>query len=276
MKHIIIFFIILILTSSIFSQNELVTIAYENGLVGGTQNGKWLDAEEVKKMYKNPTKFIGFNSLKYKKTDTIYGTIGETNGCGTYPIHFAKQPVKKDTSDYNFYYNLGIKPILAISSNAKWNPIPRVPKKINAKTKTFKKVVRGILKSKRLKTNKIYLKKAFQVDIDGDGIDEQFLEATSYKGKYVGDAKKGSYFSFVLMRTFENGKPKNVLIQSEFLKEEQEDKTRFHLVGIADLNGNGKMEIIIYNYYSYPGTTTEVFEIKNNKAKSVLFIECGD
>ncbi len=111
---------------------------------------------------------------------------------------------------------------------------------------------------------------------------EIFLEATTYKDKsgdfYFPSARAGDY-SFVLMRKMINGKPQNFLIEGEFSpkKPKIEDYiTEFDLSAFADLNGDGKMEVVLKGLYSYGGESTEIYELNKNILKEVLSVECGD
>ncbi len=127
----------------------------------------------------------------------------------------------------------------------------------------------------------IILKKVIKVDLEGDGADEIFIEAT-YSKNQNRDRKNwvnaGDY-SFVLMRKLINGKPQDILIDGDFYPKvpAQEDYVSYYeLTAIADLNGDGKMEIAIGGLYTYGGESTEIYEISNDKFTSVISSECGD
>ncbi len=121
----------------------------------------------------------------------------------------------------------------------------------------------------------------FSIDLDGDGIEEIFLEATNLKdknGEIGGTARAGDY-SFVIMRKIIDGKPKDLLIGGEFHPKKPIDPdyiTEFDLSAVADLNGDGKMEVILNNIYSYGGESSEIYELEKNVLKNVLSVECGD
>ncbi len=81
------------------------------------------------------------------------------------------------------------------------------------------------------------------------------------------------------MRKVINGKAKNFLIAGEFhpKKPEIEDYiSEFDLSAVADLNGDGRMELILESIYSYGGMSTEIYELDKNTLKEVLSVECGD
>ena len=276
MKYLLTLSLVVLLNFGIYSQDEIVLISHTNYLVGGTQNGKWLKADEVLANIKKPTKFIGFDSFTNTKPTEIYGTL-DMMGCGASYFYFGE--TAKIPEDV--FGDGSLKPILAIGANAKWNPLPRNPKKLGLTNKTYQKIGLDFLKTKGMKVKSLKLENAFSIDLEGDGTDEIFIEATNYKdknGEIGGVARAGNY-SFVVMRKNINGKPKDFLIEGEFhpKKPKIEDYiSEFDLSAFADLNGDGKMEIILNNLYSYGGESTEIYELKKNVLKNVLSVECGD
>lgn len=267
---------VLLLNFGIYPQIEIVLIAHNNYLVGGTQNGKWLTQMEVTKSFGKPEKFIGFDSFKDAKSSEFYGTLGEL-GCGADFYYFSKTP----TIPESIFDESSLKPILAIGASAKWNPLPRVPQKLSPTNKTYQKIALDFLKTKGMSIKNVKLENAFSIDLEGDGTDEIFLEATNYKdknGEISSTARAGNY-SFVLMQKIINGKAKNFLIEGEFhpKKPEEEDYiTEFDLSAFADLNGDGKIEVILENLYSYGGVSSEIYESDKGVLKNVLSVECGD
>lgn len=276
MKYFLTVFAVLLLSFANYSQSEIVLIAHNNFLVGGTQNGKWLKDTEVLNSIGKPAKFIGLDSFKSGNSSEIYGTVGEM-GCGANYFYFgATATVPEDV-----FGDGSLKPLLAIGANAKWNPLPRMPKKIALTNQTYQKIALDFLRTKGIILKSIKLENAFSIDLDSDGSDEIFIEATNYKdknGEIGGTARAGNY-SFVLMRKIIGGKPQNFLVEGEFhpRKPKIEDYiTEFDLSAFADLNGDGKMEVILEDIYSYGGTSSEIYELDKNKLKNVLSVECGD
>ena len=276
MKYFLVLVSVLLFNLGIYSQDEIVLIAHNNYLIGATQNGKWLKDENNLAKFGKPTKFLGFDSFIKTKPSEIYGTVLET-GCSASIIYFGNTSEVSENPSIDD----SLKPILAIGANAKWNPLPRLPKKLDTANKTYQKIALDFLKTKGIKPKNFKFENAFSIDLEGDGSDEVFLEATNYKnenGEIGSPARAGSY-SFVLMRKIINGKPQNILIGGEFhpKKPEIEDYvTESDLSAFADLNGDGKIELILENIYSYGGVSTEIYESQNNILKEVLAVECGD
>ncbi len=278
MKYVSAVIFVLLFSLGIYSQDKIVLIAHNNFLVGGTQNGKWMTEAEVLTNIKKPTKFFGFDSFKNEKPSEIYGTMSDMMGCGAYFFHFGgTADIPKEVS-----FDESLKPKLAISAAANWNPLPRMPKKLDLTSKIYQKIALDFLTTKGLNIKGVELENAFSVDLEGDGSDEIFLEATTYKDKagdiYFPSARAGDY-SFVLMRKIINGKPKDFLIEGEFSPKKpaiEDYISEFDLSAFADLNGDGKMEVILKGLYSYGGESTEIFELGKGSLKEVLSVECGD
>ena len=277
MKCFLVIFSVLLFSVEIYAQSDAVLIAHNNYLVGAAKNGKWLKDTDVPNNFGKPSKFIGFDSFKVgEKPSAIYGTLGEL-GCGANLFYFSQSAKFPE----NVFADDTLKPILAIGANANWNSLPRTVQKIAVTNKTYQKIALDFLKMKGMNAKNIKIENAFSIDLEGDGADEIFLEATTYKDKNCeisGTAKRGDY-SFVMMRKIIGGKPKNFLIEGEFhpKKPEFEDYiSEFDLSAFADLNGDGKMEVILEGLYSYGGVSTEIYESDNTKLDKVLSVECGD
>lgn len=268
---------VLLFSAAAFAQDSAVLIAHDNYLVGAVRNGKWIKETDVPTNFGKPAKFLGFDSFKIgEKPFAIYGTLGEL-GCGANLFYFSEAAKVPE----NIFDESSLKPILAISAVANWNPLPRAAQKIASTNKTYRKIALDFLKTKGINAANVQLERVFSVDLEGDGSDEVFLEATNYKdknGDISATARAGNY-SFVLMRKIVGGKPKNFLIEGEFhpKKPEIEDYiSEFDLSAFADLNGDGKMEAILAGSYSYGGVSTEIYESGKTKLSKVLSVECGD
>ncbi len=230
------------------------------GLLGGVENGKFLDAKTA------------FGKLSGKQSYSMFGIKGKT-GELTATIEAPDAPCEE------FYYaktELEGQKGIGIGTGRTWNPVPRAARAINLNDKTYLTIVSGILRTKGLPKSKAVIEQAVKVDLDGDGTDEVVLTASNYGGKIAPSAKTGDY-SFVLVRKIVGGKAKNIMIAEEYIKRNIEfgAPSRFEISAIADLNGDGKMEIVQFGEY-YEGSGAGVFEI-TDKAVEIKALEtnCG-
>ncbi len=277
MKTFTIILTILLFNIGLFAQENVVLIAHNNYLIGGTQNGKWIkDIDVSAANLKKTSKFFGFDPFKNEKPSEMYGTFDHL-GCSADLFYFGKT---SNTPENIFDDETTLKPVLAIGANANWNPLPRIARKIASGNKTYQKIALDLLRTKGLNVRSVKLENVFAVDLEGDGKDEIFLEATTYKNKnreISGSARRGDY-TFVLMRKIVAGKPKTFLIKGEFHTRKPADDylTETDLSAFADLNGDGKMEVILEAIYSYGGVSTGIYELDKTNLREALFVECGD
>ncbi len=229
------------------------------GLLGGIQNGKFLDAKTT------------FAMLKGEESYDLFGILGK-NGKLTVTIQKSEEPCE---DFYSFKNETEIEQGIAIGAGLSWNPVPRLAKTIGLTDKTYLKIVSDILRSKGFPKAKAKIEQAVRVDLDGDGVEEVLITASSYGGKISPSANVNDY-SFVVVRKVVGGKVQNIMLAQEYVKKKIEfgAPSRFELSAIADLNGDGKMEIVIYYEY-YEGSSAGVYEIKGGKAVDVKQLETG-
>ena len=277
MKTFSVILTVLFFNLGLFAQENVVLIAHNNYLIGAANNGKWLkDIDVSAANLKKTSKFFGFDPFKNEKPSEMYGTFDHL-GCSADFFYFGKT---SKTPENIFDDETTLKPVLAIGANANWNPLPRTARKIASGDKTYQKIALDLLRTKKLNVRSVKLENIFSVDLEGDGKDEIFLEATTYKnknGEISGTARRGDY-TFVLMRKIVAGKPKTFLIEGEFhpRKPAEDYITESDLAAFADLNGDGKLEVIIEAAYSYGGVSTGVYELDKTSLRQALFVECGD
>ena len=115
------------------------------------------------------------------------------------------------------------------------------------------------------------LSQLIKADLDGDGIDDVLINAADTARD---NARKGEY-SVVLVK---RGKDGAVIPLNVDITEEDSDAPSLlwdnTVVSIADLDGDGTMEIILYGAYYY-GDGWQVFRLGDTKAEPVLTCGCG-
>ncbi|MBS1795713.1 MAG: VCBS repeat-containing protein [Acidobacteria bacterium] len=229
------------------------------GLLGGFENGRFLDAKTT------------FGKLKGEQSYTLFGIKGKV-GEATVTVEAPDEPCDE------FYYGkieLDVKQGLAIGANRSWNPVPRPPRAIDLRDKTYLGVVSGILRAKGQPKARAVLEQAVKVDLDGDGTDEVILTASSYAGNIKPSAAPNDY-SFVVVRKVVGGRARNIFLAEEYVKKAIEfgAPSRFEVSAIADLDGDGKMEIVVYGEY-YEGSGASVYRINGAKAAEIKLLETG-
>jgi len=263
---------LLVFSFSISAQSKVVPLIdiKVNGLLGGVENGKFIDAKTT------------IQKLSAEQNYTLYfldGTTEDlrmkkpTNSLEICDDFFA---IDMTNEEYTRRFEKGG---IGMGEGFRWNPQPRIPKNIDLKNAEYLKIVNAFLSTKRITYKVKELKQAVKIDLDGDSQDEVILTASRIM-EYEERKPNTAYdeFSFTLLRKIVNGKVQNILIEGEFFPKSRNeyDSYDFSISSIADLNGDGKMEIINYGAY-YEGNGTKVFEIIGNKAVEVkkLTVGCG-
>jgi hypothetical protein len=261
MQFIGISLVLLSFSAYITAQKTVVPIVdvKVGGLLGGVQNGKYLDAKTT------------FSMLKGEQSYTLFGITGKT-GDLTATIETPDVPCEE------FYYaktGLENQKGIAVGAGMDWNIVPRTPKAINLNDKTYLKIVSDILRSKGLPKAKPQIKQAVKIDLDGDGVDEVLISANSY-GENISPRADVNDYSFVLLRKIVAGKAQNIMIAEEYIKKYVEfgAPSRYEISSIADFNNDGKMEIVLFGEY-YEGSEASVYAVKGSKAVEVKELNAG-
>jgi len=257
------FFILLFCVVTSLAQSTIVPMVElkTRGLMGGVQNGRWVAPAKVKPKLKTETEFV------------LVGWKGVEEGGVTLAKKGEQEDVCQDFTrmEFELKQDHGV----AIETGAKWNPTPRIPKAIDVNNATYKTAVTSFLKKKGIAQPVVRIQEAFRIDLEGDGVEEVVLSATYYKKGLSSDAAAGDY-SFVIVRKAVGKIVTDHLLQGDFILKKVNfgAPTENHISAIADLNGDGKMEIVLYGFY-YEGEFASAFEMKNGRPVKIKEFEIG-
>lgn len=152
------------------------------------------------------------------------------------------------------------------------NAWPRPVTKLPTANETYRQIVRTELLRRGLKNPNVHLVGLTRSDLDGDGTQEVIIEASSYAGRdgvFPPPVGQPGDYSIVLLRHVVRGQVLTVTLGADIapqtpVKADDSMETRplatlSRLAGIADLNGDGRMELILFGAY-YEGSAYTVSE----------------
>ena len=87
--------------------------------------------------------------------------------------------------------------------------------------------------------------------------------------------RPGSY-SIVILRRVVDGNVQTKLVAGEVYAKPDESVAPnvYNLAAVLDLNGDGKLEVIVHSFY-YEGGQTTIYRCQPDKIEEVLSVECG-
>lgn len=259
---------IAILTPAIAAQKNIVPIIdlRMGGLLGGVRNGKWIEAGLAAESIMNGAMDLHVYGLRGKEKTPFYAA--------------RRAPVEDVCQDF---YRINMddekeRPAVGIGVNASWNAMPRIPRRMSASSPAYKTAVIAFLKKQGVVRPVAKITQIFQIDLDNDATDEILITATDLKSQFGVGWKAGEY-SFTMLRKVTRSGVRDFLLDGNFFKRGQENggaPNRYEISSIADLNGDGKMEIVLYSEY-YEGAGSGAFEMRGGKPVLVkqLQIGCG-
>jgi hypothetical protein len=231
-------------------------------LLGASVGQKWLDGKHAAKEFKLGLSFRLFDLGKEVGTAKAQKVDPDMDICPDVQIvSFVETPASGE-----------------IALAAKWNALPRPVRVTDTTQQTYRDAAREFLISKGLPKPEVKITQVIRADLDGDGEDEVLLSATNYEAEENSaptSAQAGDY-SFVLLRQMHAGKIETKVVEGEFYKKPDNSNTPYvHRVSaILDLDGDGKMELVLSSTY-YEGATTTVYRYMPSSLKKLVSVSCG-
>ncbi|HEY0603337.1 MAG TPA: VCBS repeat-containing protein [Herpetosiphonaceae bacterium] len=227
-------------------------------LLGGSQNGKWIDAETTAKQLSGGESY---------RLYTTAGQIGTAKGAAPDPGIFC--------------YDVQVVTLTPEPSNHEFaafggthNPLPRKLRAHSPNTAVYRQAVTDILRAKGIANPDVRITKIVRVDLEGDGVDEVVLSATRANLNTRFHAAAGDY-SFVVLRKIINGKVQTLPIAENYYpKASNAAPVSYSVPAIADFNGDGKLEIMTREGY-FEGVGFGLYTVQGREVTKVLGGGCG-
>jgi hypothetical protein len=233
-------------------------------LLGGVVKGKWMEDAAIAPL---------LNGGERYRLYTLKGLAGEVVGTkpkeGETPCNGAQEvKLSPDASE-------------GFAVKGAWNAMPRVPQILSVNDPVYRQVVGSVLRKHGLARSKVNITQVLKVDLDGDGVDEVLISASYLAGglnrsdgPMAVRVKRGDY-SFVVLRKVVGGKVRDIELSGEYYpRKSAATAIQYAVNGILDLNGDGKMEVVLSVDY-YEGSSSTVFRIQGTRVDNVFGCGCG-
>ncbi|MCI0491199.1 MAG: hypothetical protein L0229_31805 [Blastocatellia bacterium] len=228
-------------------------------LLGGVMGKQWLDAQKAAPLIKGGERYRFY---------TLDGPAGA--GEGDKPSSIGAPC--EDSLEVRFSVTPGKQ---GIAIGGEWNAMPRIPAITDTLQTVYREAAAAILKKNGIRNPRVKLTQVLRIDLEGDGVEEVLVSATNYAGGLSPDAKAGDY-STVFLRKLIAGRVETIMIAAEFYPTAKKFNApnEYAVTAIADADGDGIMEILIYGYY-YEGHFSTLYRLIGNKVEEVLACGCG-
>jgi hypothetical protein len=240
---------------------------------GGSKNGKWIKPDEAAQSTGEKTTYQVYSLTKQAAQITAGKPKSVDEPCpDTLMVSLSSKPKE------------GV-----IGLAAPWNALPRTPMIADATQPVYVEAVRDFLKARGVTDPKVRITRILRIDLDGDGEEEVLISATNYftdtKSNDSSAApfpeapihapQPGSY-SIVILRRVVGGNVQTKLVTGEVYAKADESVAPnvYNVSAILDLNGDGKLEVIVHSFY-YEGGQTTIYHCESDKIEAALSVECG-
>jgi hypothetical protein len=234
-------------------------------LLGAQQGDDWFTSEQAGKTLGQPRSYDLFDlggKLGRVKTGAAAADLEVCPDVWMVPISPEPDPDQR-----------------SIGVSATWNPQPRVAKEGALTVEAYLKSTQQLLATHQMMKPVIKLRQHLRVDLDRDESEDVILTAEHYAeqdGDYAPHTIKAGDYSVVYVRYMVDGKLKTQELMGDFYPKAEEFSAPYcHRVsGLLDLDGDGKLEIIVHSAY-YEGATTTIWKLQDGTYIKVLELACG-
>lgn len=238
--------------------------------VAGWWNGReWVEADGG--VAQVPVK--GGETYKLVRLDdpivTATGSAAQ-EGCETNP-----GTSKVDIAGLNREFDIAEPPSIAVS--AVNNPRPRAVEVLNPQAKLYKEAAAQLLKRRGIDDNDADVVQVIRADLDDDRKNEVIVVAERLADPKTLYAEVGDYSLVFLRRVVDERLTTTVVEESIPVARPEETPfiTSQRLAAVADLNGDGRMELAVSGRY-YEGAGVNFYELKpDGTIAEVMRSGCG-
>jgi len=232
-----------------------IVVADDSYLLGGTENGKWIDAGRMAPLLRGgerywlyaPSRYLG-TAMGARPTEELHGPY--------HSVRLSPEPAKTEQ---------------AIAVGGPWNALPRRPVTLSPASAVYRQAVRDILRQNGLPRATVRIIQVVRIDLEGDGTDEVILSARAPGMDRPQTYVRANDYSLVALRKLLDGQVKTFLLGASFYKtpEKPAAPCLYTLSSILDLDGDGVLEILVADAF-YEGKGMVIYQMQSGKPVAVL------
>jgi hypothetical protein len=243
-------------------ETQTHSLVHSSGLlIGGFKDGSWASAEDIAPYLEGRRTYqlVTQNVVKMK----AWGQLS------TPPDGF-------NCPDRVYINFPGVNPgVFSYAIEGDWNPLPRIPEKIDSDSPYYKELVKEQIKANGVGSSPVKIQEIKQIDLEADGTDEIIINASYYQNKSgIPSVTRGDYSLVILRQVIGNDTVDLPLFQSYELSNREDGVPAYiRSVRIFDLNGDGVMEILV-NVEYFDARQVLVYELSSDTQTPVLAVFC--
>ena len=194
-------------------------------VLGAAQDGAWLPASDAAALAAPQEKYTLYSALA-SRGSAVGGEPVEEMICPSFWSVQIEHPA-------------GV--VAAIGAD--WNALPRMPEELDVKDPGAVQQVLDFLTTQGISQTEVKIQRLLKADLEGDGIPEMLVAASRFVEETGHDISPGDYSLILLYREGEAALP----VVSDWYTRAgpMAFPDRFSLSGLLDLNGDGRLEILV-------------------------------
>lgn len=229
-------------------------------LLGGTQNGQWIDAQTYAVHLQDTER--PYNIY------TMAGYQGRITGSPPVaPGGVCSQPLVTFHPSHDLAG--------AIALVARWEAAPRLAQSLPTNTAVYREAVAALLQEQGLAEPEVQIDSIQRIDLEGDGVDEVLIAASRLAAGTSAPPVAAGDYSLVALRQVAGDAAVTIPLALDVYAEANElaYPFQYRILGLLDLNGDGRLEIVMAAD-RYEGQRLTVYEVTSSGVQPVLQAGC--
>lgn len=226
--------------------------------MGLVHNGKWLSRDDAPELPTGPLQyhlFSPFDSLGFFQVNRLY----HERICNRNFLTIDAPEVSE----------------ALVGTSGDWSVLPRLPQELPNDTPVYQATVADWLTEQAPSQPIVNISRIWRVDIEGDGADEVFINASHF-AETSGHNVEPRDYSVVLMRKVIGNSVLTIPVVGDYYSEAATNRFpyRYSLAFIGDLSGDGRLEVLV-SISRWEGSGATIFEIQGTRVTPVLTAMCS-